>query len=165
MLVPHVFGPTHSASASKPVSLGQKWNETLLFEALRAKEPLSESVAKQILDWAKSQMLRITWGQGSVYGSFVPVYHHDGRDHPLFAVYTNCVVETYFYWYQQKPPFESEARRLEILQRLNNIEGVSIPADGIKKRPSIKLSILAAPGALENFLAVFDWMIEEIKKS
>lgn len=165
MLVPHVFGPTHSASSSKPPSLGQKWSELSVFEAIRAKEPVAESVAKQILDWAKSRMLRITWGQGSVYGSFVPVYHHDGRDHPLFAVYTNAVVETYFYWYQQKPPFESEESRLELLGRLNEIKGVSIPKDAIKRRPSIKLSILANPGTLENFLAVFDWMIEEIEKS
>jgi len=163
MLVPHVFGPAHTPS--KPASKSQRWNEESLFDALRAREPLSEPVARQILGWARSRHLRITWGQGSLYGSFVPVFHHNGRDHALFAVYTNCVIETYFYWYQQKPPFESEESRLGILQRLNDIEGVSIPADGIKKRPSIRLSILQKQTALDQLLAVFDWMIEEIKKT
>ena len=163
MLVPHVFGPTHSAAKPKPT--GRKWNEQSLFEALNQKDIVAESVARKILDWAKQHTTRVVWGEGAVFGSFVPVYNHNGRDHPLFAVYTNGVVETYFYWYQQKPPFESEERRLEILHRLNEIGGVSLAKDAIKKRPSIKLSILAAQGALENFLAVFDWMIEEIKKT
>ena len=163
MLVPHVFGP--AKSPSKPVSKSIRWNEESLFEALRALEPISESVARKILDWARSRNLRITWGQGTVYGSFVPVFHHAGRDHALFAIYTNCVIETYFYWYQQKPPFESDESRFGILQKLNAIEGVSIPADGIKKRPSIKLSIFQDQTTLKQLLAVFDWMIEEIKNT
>lgn len=164
MLIPHVFGPTHSIS--KPKSNSRKWDEQSFFETLNQKDPVSGQVARKIYEWGKPpHTTRVWWGEGTTIGSFVPILHHGGRDHQLFAVYSSGVIEIYFYWYQNKPPFDSEERRLEILQRLNSISGVSIPKDGIKKRPSIKLSILATPGALDEFLSIFDWMIAEIKKS
>lgn len=89
---------------------------------------------------------------GQSLGHSVPVYNPGGRDHALFAVYTNAVVEIYFYWYQRKPPFESEDKRMEILHRLNKIEGISLPEDAIKRRPSIKLSLLANQNAWNNSL-------------
>lgn len=163
MLVPHVFGPTHSASKPKPAS--RKWDEQSFFEALHQKDAVAETVAKTILDWAKHHVSRVWWGEGAVLGSFVPVYNQNGRDHALFAVYTNGVVEIYFYWYQYKPPFDTEEKRQEILRMFNDIEGVNFPLNAINKRPSIKLSTFATPSVLDKFLAVFDWMIEEIKKS
>lgn len=73
-------------------------------------------------------------------------------------------MEIYFYWYSFKPPFDSEEKRLELLDKLNQIEGVYIPADAIKKRPSIRLSDLAPGNRVEQFLAVYDWVVSEIKK-
>jgi hypothetical protein len=164
MLIPHVFGPVH-ASVAKPKSATNQWNETSFFEALRASDPSVGSVARQILEWATPRMTRIWWGKGSQLGSFVPVYNHHGRDHQLFAVYTYGAVEIYFQWYQYKSPFDNEEKLLEILRRLNEVEGVKIPVDAIKRRPSIKLSLLSEQKALEKFLSIFDWMLDEIRKS
>jgi hypothetical protein len=163
MLVPHVFGPTHSTA--KPRITTRKWDEQAFFEALVEDFPDAEVVGRTILDWARSRKMRISWGEGNVHGSFVPSIQHKGLDHQLFAVYTYGVLETYFARYAKKPPFQKEERRLEILNKLNDIEGVSIPVDAITKRPSIKLSLLADPGILEEVLAVFDWMIEEITQA
>lgn len=70
MLVPHVFGPTHSASKPNPSS--KKWNEESLFEALRQKDQKAEEVARKILNWAHSHTTSVWWGDGAVIGSFRP---------------------------------------------------------------------------------------------
>jgi hypothetical protein len=164
MLVPHVFGPVHAPNAkSKPPI--RRWDETSFFEALHLESPSTEAMAKRILDWARSHKTRITWGEGARYGSFVPLYSYAGQERPLFAVWTYSAVEVYFYWYQYRPPFDREEKRLEILAKLNEIEGVNLPPDSINKRPSIKLSTFTAPGKLEKFFSVFEWMLEEINNT
>jgi hypothetical protein len=77
-------------------------------------------------------------------------------------VWTYAVVEIYFYWYAYKPT--AEPKRNELLIRLNQIKGVSIPPDAINKRPSIPLSVLKDKAALRQFLECFDWFIAELKK-
>ena len=55
--------------------------------------------------------------------------------------------------------------RLELLRKLNAIEGIHIPEDRIAKAPSVKLADLAAPGRVDEFLRIYEWMIKEIAKS
>jgi hypothetical protein len=162
MLVPHVFGPTHSPQ--KPPIETRKWDEPSFFEILHQKDPIAETVGRKILEWAVPRVSFIYWGEGKVTGAFVPILRHNDRGYQLFAVYTNGFVETYFPSYKRRPQFESTEKRLEILHRLNKIEGVSIPDDAIDRKPSIKLSLLAKPESLEKFLSVFSWMIDEIKR-
>ena len=110
-------------------------------------------------------MTRVSWGTGKQSGSFVPILNHKERDHQLFAVYTYRSVEIYFQWYQYKPPFNAIEKRLELLQRLNQLPSVAIPEDAIGRRPTIPLSVLVEQKNTQDFLAVFEWVIEEIKAS
>jgi hypothetical protein len=64
-----------------------------------------------------------------------------------------------------KPPLDDQSKRQELLRRLNEIPGVAIPADGITRRPSIPLSLLKDEAVLSQFLATFDWVIQEIRAS
>ncbi len=90
---------------------------------------------------------------------------HKETHHQLFAAWTYGTVEIYFYWYTYKPPFDSEAKRMEMLKRLNEIPDVSLPAESIDKRPGIRMDLLADTEAHERFKAVFEWYIGEIKKT
>jgi hypothetical protein len=71
-------------------------------------------------------------------------------------------VEIYFQWYQYKPPFESEESRRELLNRLNAIPSVALPDDSIARRPSIPLKVFEDPAALDQFLLVFEWFLNQI---
>ena len=84
-------------------------------------------------------------------------------DHQLFIVYTYGSVEVYFEALRSKPSFQSEAKRLELLDRLNALPGVAIPGEKITQRPSIRLAVLSVPDVLERFLAIYDWVVSEIK--
>lgn len=63
------------------------------------------------------------------------------------------------------PPFDEEAKRRELLRRLNSIEGINLPSDSIDKFPKIRLELLKDTAALQKFLEVFDWIIQEYEKA
>ncbi|PKO03862.1 MAG: hypothetical protein CVU43_00670 [Chloroflexi bacterium HGW-Chloroflexi-5] len=166
MLVPHVFGSIKNPKNSLNVTK-KKWDELTFFNTLEEQHPECVVVAKNILQWIKNNkgINRTWWGEGGVTGSFVPVVNHNGKDHQLFAIYTYGTLEVYFYWYQYKPPFDSEVKRKELRDKLNNINGINIPEDAISKRPNIKLSILNEGNNAEQILEVFNWVVNEIKTS
>ena len=80
------------------------------------------------------------------------------------SIWTYGRIEIQFQRLLTKPPFESEARRLDLLERLNAALGeTAIPRDGIDRRPSIPLVALARPGVLDAFLNVLNWLLAEIR--
>ncbi|MCP4536171.1 MAG: hypothetical protein GY832_03405 [Chloroflexi bacterium] len=165
-LVPQVVGQTSQAQGRKSGGRAKKrkWDEPSFFRELEERnDAVAVTIARAILDWARSNVTRIWWGEGMRSGSFVPTLNYNERDHQLCAVWTNGAVEIYFYWFQYKPPFDSEEKRRELLARLNAIPGVSLPDDAIARRPGIPLSTLADESALQQFLHVFDWVVQEIK--
>ena len=166
-LVPRVYGQTiETQEKSKKGSMVQKqWDEDAFFIELTNKtDEESIKAARAILDWAKSKT-QVWWGKGSRTGSFVPYIYYEGVQHQLFAVYTYGKVEIYFYWYTYKPPFDDEAKRLSLLEKLNKIEGVNIPKDAIAKRPPISLRILDNQEKINQFLDAFNWYLDVIKQS
>lgn len=165
MLVPRVFGSARSRKSKVDPTASGQWDETTFFGELRKRSGEDAYLAAQkILVWAKNQA-RVWWGKGKQSGSFVPILNHKEIIHQLFAVYTYGRVEVYFYWYALKPPFDSEVKRRELLEKLNQIEGIDIPGDAISRRPSISLVELAKQGTVDQFLEIFDWFVAEIKKS
>ena len=166
MLVPRVFGPVRTKQSKPKTETRRKWDEDSFFLELETRFSAVEvGVAKQILDWAYKNSTRVSWGQGARNGSYVPILNYNDIEHQLFAVYTYSAVEMYFQWYQYKAPFDDEGKRIELLQKLNAIDKVDIPAEGIGRRPSISLTVLAEEGSVERFLSIFDWVVEEIQNS
>jgi hypothetical protein len=88
---------------------------------------------------------------------------HGGVQHWLVSVWTYGSVEVQFGMMSKQPPFADEAKRLELLRRLNGIAGIALPADGITRRPTFRLSVLVAEPALKAFLDVLEWVVQEDK--
>lgn len=165
MLVPRVFGPVRSANSKANSVPVDQWDESSFFEELvRRQGKDTARAARRILEWANNNS-QVWWGKGKRTGSFVPTLAHKEKSHQLFAVYTYGNLEIYFYWYAYKPPFNTEEKRLDLLNRLNQIEGIQIPKEAIARRPSIKLEALAKYNTVEEFLDVFDWVVKEIKNT
>lgn len=166
-LVPRVYGLTAEAEQKKGAGgpPARQWDEGSFFAELAQRGSADVWAARHILEWAQPRVTRIYWGKGNQVGSFVPILNNKGRDHQLFPVYTNGTLQLYFRVYANKPPFSDEARRRELLQRLNTTAGLSIPPEAIDKYPSVPLSLLASPETLEPFLHVFEWVIEQIRSA
>lgn len=165
-LVPTVVGQTAEEQQRKsgPRS-SRQWDEASFFEGIGQGRPMAEvGVARRLLDWAQSRNLRIIWGKGLQIGSFYPTLDHDGVVHRLFGVFTNGFAEVLFEYYKSREPFIAEVKRHEIREKLNAIQDVMIPDDAITIRPNMRLSVLAQGQATEEFLAVFDWFIQEVQK-
>jgi hypothetical protein len=166
--VPRVMGQTVEAQQKKSsvARESRQWDEPSFFEDLGSRQSADAvRVAGRILDWAKANGLRIWWGKGAQDGSFFPMLDHRGESHWTISVWTYGRLEVQFQQMKVKLPLDDQSKRQELLRRLNEIPGVAIPADGITRRPSIPLSLLKDEAVLSQFLATFDWVIQEIRAS
>jgi hypothetical protein len=165
-LVPRVIGQTTEAERKKggPASAEKHWDESSFFEELRQSRGEKDvEPARTVLDWAKRSVSRIWWGKGSTYGSFYAMLDYKGAKHFVVSVWTYGRVEIPFQWMLTRQPFESDAKRLELRERLTRIPGVAISADAITRRPTIPLAVLTDDAILEQFLSVLDWYLAEVK--
>jgi hypothetical protein len=165
-LVPRVIGQTVEAERKKGSSrLAEKqWDEASFFQDLQQQRGEKEAeTARRILNWAKKNVSRILWGTGCEIGSYIAMCDHQSEEHFVTSVRTYGRAEIPFRWMLTRKPFEDEAKRLELRDRLNKIPGVKIAADAISRLPAIPLATLEDDTALKEFFAVLDWYIAEIK--
>ncbi len=166
-LVPSVLGQTEEAIRKKTAGGsrgGPQWTEERFFEHLALTHSAEEvGVARQLLDWSHRNATRVLYGRGSTAGSFVPVYDHESTEHQLFAVWSYGTLQVYFYWYQFKPPFDREEVRLRLLERLNEIPGVALPEEAIRKRPGLPLKLFTDPEKLSALLGVFEHYLRIVR--
>jgi len=161
MLVPELFG---SRPTPTDTPRGRQWDEPSFLQQMATQRSADETeVVRELLKWAKSNMSRIWWGKGAKYGSFIPVLDHKGIGYTVISVGTGGYLQMYFYQLQTKPPFDNELKRMELLNRLNEIEGVNLPKEAISKYPSIYLSVLEKEKSLKQFLGALDWFVNEVR--
>lgn len=165
-LVPRVVGRSAAAErkAAGSSAPARQWDEETFFADLarRVDAPAVE-VARALLKWAQRRVTYISWGRGKSDGSFVPVLQRGPTKHQLFAITTRGTFEVYFQHYRSKAPFDSEAKRLELLGKLNKIDTVRLTPEAVDRRPSFSLAQLVRPECLRVLLETFDWVVQEIE--
>jgi hypothetical protein len=108
--------------------------------------------------------MRLWWGKGKQSGSCYLMVDHNGAQHWTVALWTTGHVAVQFANMMTNPPFHSEPLRLELLERLNQIPGLAIDPDRITKFPSFQIALLTERERLDQFLAVLDWMVTQIRR-
>ena len=162
-LVPRVIGRTIESHPPPPP---RQWDEASFFSDLAERRGKGQAAAaRAILDWAQRNSIRIWWGKGQQYGSFMPMFDYRGVTYWTLGVGTQGRVIIQFGMMKARPPFDNEDRRKELLGRLNAIPGVAVPEDGINRYPSIPLAVLDNENSLEQFIEVFQRVIDEIRSS
>ena len=63
--------------------------------------------------------------------------------------------------YMTPPPFNTDEKQLEIIEKLNALQGISIDMDKIHKRPNIDVSLLKSQETFEAFINVFREISQE----
>ena len=159
-LVPRAIGQTAAAETRKRSSEKHQWDEASLLKELEAKQgPAEAEVARELIEWARAQGLRFSWGT-STRGQWCPVLDYAGQSYYPFWVASSKKVQILFQWLVA-PPFDDVEVRHGFRRRLNEIPGVSIPRDAITGRPSIPLATFAVdPEALESLKVAFEWCFE-----
>ncbi|HJQ26875.1 MAG TPA: hypothetical protein VKA60_23370 [Blastocatellia bacterium] len=169
-LVPRVIG--HTAEAQQVKSTGsrevRKWDEAAFFQELESRRGAAEAdIARKILAWAKSSLPDIWWGEGKRSGSFIPGLMHKGVWRQVIGVWTYGLVEIQFQYMRANPPFDDDAKRLELLRRINQLPGIdpSWTDDTINRRPSIAMAVFKDEVVLDQFFDILDWVVQEVKAS
>ena len=127
-LVPRVIGQTAAAQQAKSAGRepSRQWDEESFFATLAQRgQPEVTDVARELLNWAKRNELRVWWGRGKQDGSMVPVLDVLGASYFPFSVWTYGRLEINFQ-YMTNGPFADEEMRRELLAKLNALPGVRI---------------------------------------
>lgn len=165
-LVPRVYGMTAEARTRKRTSASaapaESWVEADFFPELEANaQPEAAKVALALLDWAKANGRQVDW---TAFG-FVPVLPVGHKGLWPFHVLANGNVQVYFQFLKSRPPFDQEAKRRELLARLNTIPGIAIAPEAIGGKPSVPLVALASPDNLSRFLDAVNWVRAEVERA
>lgn len=165
-LVPRVIGQTSEAQKNKAnTSKSEPWDEDRFFSELYNIGQDEVNIAKKLLDWSKDRMSYIYWGEGKVEGSFVPILVVDKIKYHLFAIRSKGHIELYFKHLLSRPAFQEEAKRKELLRKINSLLEEELPDTVITKLPKIRLKELNTPSKFQSFLDIYEWFINEVKDS
>ena len=143
----------------------RQWDRESFVRELRTWNPASLGVANAILDWALTRGASVTWGSGGQTGSFAPTHPRGGFPYQLVSVRTDGSVVFLFRQLSDSPAFSARARRLEVLERLNQVEHFALPEKVIDLRLSLPLAVLMDDSADEQFLDVLDWFEDTLRSS
>ena len=73
-----------------------------------------------------------------------------------FAIWTNGNIEIQFQHMKNRPVYDSKDMRLELLNKLNDIQDIQITVDRIDYRPSIELNSLINEESLGKFISIWE---------
>ena len=164
-LVPKLIGRTALSDSRKIVGgrSRRKWDEGSFFDQLIKRHgQVQHDSVRRIYDWCVGNGVRIWWGEGKDHGSFSAVHDLLVGTQYLFGIRgleTSEWVEVSFA--RMLEPFDTPEMRQELRNRLNTIPGANIAKDAIDKYPSIPLTELASKGAVDTFLNVFAWFLDQ----
>jgi hypothetical protein len=162
-VVPRVIGQTAQAQGTKGASSldSNQWDEKSFFEALQKRRGDSDvKCAREIVTWAKSRGLWIWWGKGKKDGSFFPMLDYKDKRFWTISVWTNGRVEIQFEMMKNRPVFDEEQKRIDLLNRVNKALQTSFSQEAINRRPSVSLS---EPAKMSALLAIMDSYLNELK--
>lgn len=166
-LVPTVIGKTTEAQANKAVSSRNRrqWDRISFFTELEVKHGNDKvGMMQKILNWAEEHELNVVWGAGVKWGSFRLTLRHNNKDHRLFTAWTSASLDTNFKYFYQNSPFENPEVFSTFLKRLYAIDGVQPSREDLRETfLNIKLEALKLGQRLDEFLAVYEWAVEEIR--
>jgi hypothetical protein len=163
-IVPVLYGSTEEAESVKGrARLKRQWDEESFFADLAGRHSAETcGVAQKIYSWMKSSG-DVAFGHGEKDGSAMLMIAAGNRSICPMSIWTYGRVEIEFQ-YLLKGPFESDEKRHELLARLNQIEGVNLPADSITRRPTFTISTLSGE-RVSAFLSVMGWVVRELREA
>ena len=149
---------------SIPVPHQGDWDEHSFFAALAKHNPAAAGPARRLLEWGRSSLPHLYWGHGKQVGSFMPGILRSGIEHSVVSVWTDGLFCLRFQALGKTPAFAAEAKRAELLDRLNEVPRFDLPAGVLDKYPGLPLRLLDDPASMRAFLSALDWCVAEIKR-
>jgi hypothetical protein len=163
-LVPRVIGQTAEAQRKKGAPREEhQWDEVTFFDEMKRRHGTDVSaVARKLYEHFRPIATRIWWGRGKVDGNLIPLFDDERGKQFLLAISTNGRMELQFGWMKSRAPFSDPALRKELLDKLNAVPRISLPADSVERFPRFDLRVLCNDQTYDGFLAAMDWAAHQI---
>lgn len=147
-----------------PAGARRPWDEELFFRELTAWNPACLAPAAAVIERARRRGEVIKWGSGGQVGSCTPSVLRRGIAHQLVSVRTDGTFQLLFTHLRETPPFVDRSRRLELLQRVNQIRHLRLPEATVDQRPAVPLAVLTDGEAGEQFAGLLDWFHDSVTR-
>jgi hypothetical protein len=165
-LVPRVIGQTETARQKKGTGEqgGGQWDEaSFMADLQKHKGEPSVEAARDILQWITPRVTQVRWGTGKKLGGIVPILKVGSIQYHLIRMGSDGWFVFRFDWLKNKPPFDEEAVRRELLAKINEIPNVHFDDDVITKRARVPMDTLTNEGSFEQAKSIIEWMIGRIE--
>jgi hypothetical protein len=141
----------------------KNWDEPSFMAAMeRAAGPKAVAIAKDLLHWSE-KFSKIVWsGIDGIFTASITNAH--GR-YLLFSVRTEGRFGFRLRLLCIKPAFSNNEVQIEMLRKLNEIQGLNLTEDALSGKPGFKIDLLFDPIAIQKFKAAIDWLVYQINKS
>lgn len=146
-----------------PAGETSRWDEGLFLRDLQMWNGACVRPALRLLAWTRASGASATWGRGHACGSFALTVGKTGVCHQLASLRTDGTFSVLFTQLKRTALFEARARRLTVLQRLNEVPGVRLPEKVVDARPSLPLAMLADDEVCDSFIGLLDWFRQSVR--
>ena len=141
-----------------------QWDERSFFGEMAKAGNEEVKITERIIQWARFRGLTIRWPR--TYNPNLDAYIKIGDDSiRLFGV--SVSVNGAEFWnrfkeYSEIPPFDSDEKRQELIDRLNEDKNIFIPGNSIEHGRKIKFDALKDESTIGHLFEVYDWFLNEI---
>jgi hypothetical protein len=138
------------------------WDEPSILAEIESRHGAEAlRITQQIIEWIRRKPDQVWYGRGSKDGSVGSTVSVNGSQSYSIAVYSLYGQVEIEFQYMRKP-FDDPAKREQLCQKLNEIEGLNLPSG--KQRPSIPIATFANDtDRLRRFLDAMDWCVGELR--
>ena len=145
------------------VGEARKWDETSFFEALKASCPAAETVVRRVLEWALNGSLGVRWGGWGKSALLVISAPADAGGASLLRIYGDNAIAITFNALLKTGAFASDEARGELLERINGVNPIELPASTAGGEPWIPLTALCDAETRVGFLEAIGWAVERLQ--
>lgn len=170
-LVPQVIGQTSKAQHQKATttsSPAREWDEDSFFAELASKGTDVVNVARQILDWAQREGLRVSYGRsGSALdrtnkngrlGGLLLQYTHAGSEYHVCSLFTDGRLQLH-------PPPSSLSDERDRMESLLEFSLATSKIPGAHRQGGIPLAGLNEDSAIAELHMGINWITQQIRST
>ena len=167
VIVPKLIGNTTRAIANKsetPAAPKRQWDEEHFFADLYERsDPACTTLCRDILEWARVQGVRVTYGNGKRDGSMIFAAGPPSSYYVFASMWSSGSIEIDLQYVRHSPAFQEDDSRREVIRKFNQIPGVSIDETKSSLRPNLPLALFIEQPARQELIAILSWMTERLQ--
>jgi hypothetical protein len=165
-LVPRLLGQTEAAKQKKTTTTTRRQRiteEEFLADVAEARSPKELEAVKRLIAWAQIAGWQRSCNRGVRGSGCIPVVEVGGRKYYPVSIQSYGTVYLQMVYLRDRPPFNDEAMREKLHERIKGISDLRLTEVGMEGFPVIPLASLADPKELDRLIAALDWLVEQLR--